>query len=267
MNKRSLLLALAASVLASAAHAGLPEGSFNGSSPLLHGPDVMAMLIRKDPQNPTASYAVLAEYTRLPFIPGPERLEIARWVPRVYAYRVETIGKLTYSMKILRVSPQGGIETDPGAAASVLTLAKADSLDGAVLERYENGSATFVERISFKGKVSSTWEKWVPGNFFCSHDVTGGDYLKKDINTTLSKDQVAEMYSQDIVGKFDAAEKAPGLFVFTTKGAVQKGADKVVTRIGVFIDIVNWKPFFTTNELLLINPDDAKDVGFYYQRH
>jgi hypothetical protein len=35
----------------------------------------------------------------------------------------------------------------------------------------------------------------------------------------------------------------------------------------VFIDIVNWKPFFTTDELLLVNPDDAKDVGFYYERH
>ena len=75
------------------------------------------------------------------------------------------------------------------------------------------------------------------------------------------------MFSQDIVGKFDAVEKAPGMYVFTTKGSVAKGADKVVNRIGVFVDIVNWKPFFTTDELLLINPDDAKDVGFYYERH
>ena len=267
MNKRSLFLALAASVLVSAAHAGLPEGSFSGSSGLLKGPDVMALLIRKDPVNPTASYALLAEYTRIPYIPGPERLEIARWVPRVYAYRIEPVGKLAYSMKPLRVSAAGGIETDAAAAASVLTLAKAGSLDGAVLERFESGSTAPAETIEFKGKVSSTWESWVPGNFFRSKDSTGGDYLKKDINTVLTKDQVADMKQPDIIGKFDAAEKLPGMYVFTPKGAILKGADQVVTRIGVFVDIVNWKPFFTTDELLLINPADAKDVGFYYERH
>lgn len=266
--RRSLIAVLAAITVASAASAGgLPEGSFNGSSALLHGPDVMALLIRKDPVNPTAYYALLAEYTRLPYIPGPERLEIARWVPRVYAYRVETIGKLAYSLKPLRVSASGGIETDPGAAPSILNLAKTGSIDGAVLERYENGSALAAEKISLKGKVSSTWEGWVPGNYFCSKDSTGGDYLKKDVNTTLSKEQVADFAHQEVVGKFDAAEKAPGMYVFTPKGAIAKGADKVVTRIGVFVDIVNWKPFFTTDELLLINPDDAKDVGFFYERH
>ncbi len=265
---RSTVLALAASFFVSAAGAaGLPEGSFSGSSPLLRGPDVMALLVRKDPVNPTAYYALLAEYTRIPYIPGPERLEIARWVPRVYAYRLETIGKLSYSMKPLRVSAAGGIEVDPGAPASVLDLAENGTLDGALLTRNDKSAGVTPERIAFKGKVSSTWESWVPGNFFRSKDSTGGDYLKKDINTTLSKDMVADMFQQDIVGKFDATEKAPGMYVFTPKGVVAKGADQVVTRIGVFVDIVNWKPFFTTDELLLINPDDAKDVGFYYERH
>lgn len=267
--KTLFLSLLLASVLASAAQAGpLPEGSFSGSSPLLHGPDVMAMLIRKDPQNPTAYYALLAEYTRLPYIPGPERLEIARWVPRLYAYRVEQIGKLRYSVKPLRVSASGGIETDPRVTTpSVLTLAKAGSMDGAFLERYENGAALPIEKVSFKGKVSSTWETWVTGNYFRSKDPTGGDYLKKDINTVLTKDQVADFAHQDVVGKFDATEQAPGLYVFKPKGAIAKGADQVVSRIGVFVDIVNWKPFFTTDELMLINPDDAKDVGFFYERH
>lgn len=257
---------LAAAVAASASAGVLPEGSYSGSSPLLHGPDVMAMLIRKDPVNPTAYYAILAEYTRLPYIPGPERLEIARWVPRIYAYRLEQIDKLRLSVKTLRVSAAGGIEADAAASAE-LVLAKAGTMDGAYLERYENGGALPVEKISFQGKVSSTWEKWVPGNFFRSLDVTGGDYLKKDINTVLGKDQVADFNHQDVVGKFDAVEKAPGLFVFTPKGPTAKGRDRVVSRIGVFIDIVNWKPFFTTNELLMINPDDAKDLGFFYQRH
>lgn len=62
-------------------------------------------------------------------------------------------------------------------------------------------------------------------------------------------------------------EVAPKIFTFKPKGAITKGADKVLSRIAVFVDIVNWKPFFTTDELLLVNPDDAKDVGFYYERH
>ena len=62
------------------------------------------------------------------------------------------------------------------------------------------------------------------------------------------------------------AERAPGIFVFTPRGQVT-GANQVASRVGVFVDIVNWKPFFTTDELLLINPDDARDLGFYYERH
>ena len=80
-------------------------------------------------------------------------------------------------------------------------------------------------------------------------------------------DKVADFFQEEIKGKFDMIETEPKIFTFKAKGAVEKGADKVLTRIGVFIDIVNWKPFFTTNELLMVNPDDAKDVGFYYQRH
>lgn len=259
-------LVLVAFAAASAAAGILPEGSYSGSSPLLHGPDVMAMLIRKDAANPTAYYAVLMEYTRLPFIPGPERLEIARWVPRIYAFRLEQIDKLRFSAKILRPNAAGAIVADPKSTAE-LTLAKAGTMDGAALERFENGAALPVEKITFQGKVSSTWEKWVPGNFFRSKDVTGGDYLKKDINTVLGKDQVADFNHQDVVGKFNAVEKIPGFFVFAPKGTVAKGLNQVVGRIGVFIDIVNWKPFFTTNELLIINPDDAKDLGFFYQRH
>ncbi|MEQ1919213.1 MAG: hypothetical protein ABL955_08445 [Elusimicrobiota bacterium] len=260
---------LLAAVLASAAHADpLPVGSWGGASALISGPDVMALIVRQDPVNPTAGYAILAEYTRLPYIPGPERLEIARWVPRLYIYRVEQIGKLRFAMKPLRVSAAGAIEVDGGyPAVGELSLAKAGTLVGATLTRFEKGQAAAVETITFEGKVSSTWESWVPGDYFGSKDSTGGDYTHKRVNTRLGKDQSADFFQQDIVGKFNAVEKAPGLFVFTPNGAIAKGADKVVSRIAVFVDIVNWKPFFTTDELLLINPDDAKDVGFYYERH
>jgi hypothetical protein len=266
--KNLLSSLLLASVLASAARAGtLPEGSWSGSSALTHGPDVMALLVRKDPANPTAGYAILAEYTRLPFIPGPERLEIARWVPRLYVYRVEQIGKLRFALKPLRVSAAGELELDGGyPAAGELTLAEKGTGRGATLTRYEKGSAVPAEVATFDGKVSSTWEEYVPGNYFRSKDSTGGDYLKKDINTRLGKDKVADFFQLDFSGTFDVVEKGPGLYVLAPKGPV-KGVNQAAGRIAVFVDIVNWKPFFTTDELLLINPDDARDVGFYYERH
>lgn len=258
-----------ATVLASAAHAGpIPAGSWGGTSLLISGPDVMALLIKQDPANPTAGYAILAEYTRLPYIPGPERLEIARWVPRLYIYRVEQIDKLRLAMKPLRVSAAGEIEVDGGYPAfGELTLAKAGTLVGAAMTRFEKGQAAPVETINFSGKVSSTWEAWVPGDYFGSKDKTGGDYTHKRVNTRLEADKSADFFQQDIVGKFKATEKAPGIFVFAPNGPVLKGADKVTSRLAVFVDIVNWKPIMTTDELLLINPDDAKDVGFYYERH
>lgn len=245
--------------LSTALHAAAPQGSFKGSSPKLKGPDVMALIVRGD-------YAVLAEYTRLPYIPGPERIEITKWVPRTYFYKLEPAGENRYALKAMRVSG-GALEVDNGhLVASLLTLGKKGRMDGATLTRYDRGSNLASETITFEGKLSSTWEDYVPGKYFGSHDPTGGDYLHKAVNMTLSKDMVAEFTQDEVSGQFSVAEKAPGVFTFTPKGAV-KGADKIVTRIGVFIDIVNWKPFFTTDELLLVNPEDPKDVGFYYERH
>ncbi|MEK7859347.1 MAG: hypothetical protein AAB320_09430 [Elusimicrobiota bacterium] len=270
--KNSILLASGLSILlAASASAGLPAGSFKGTSPFLKGPDVMALIIKKDPANANTAYAVLAEYTRLPYIPGPERIEITKWVPRTFAYRIEPAGKLRYAMKPIRVSASGDIEVDNGHLVfGVLELKKDGTLDGATLTRYDRGSNMVAETIAFDGKVSSTWEDYVPGNYFGSKDPTGGDYLHKAVNMTLSKDKVAEFSMEDVKGRFDVAEKAPGIFVFRAKApaaAGDKGKDKVEPMIGVFIDIVNWKPFFTTDELLLINPEDPKDVGFYYERH
>lgn len=269
--KKSILLASILSTLAASASAGLPAGSFKGSSAFLKGPDVMALIIKKDPANANVSYAVLAEYTRLPYIPGPERIEITKWVPRTYAYRIEPAGKLRYAVKPLRVSAAGEIEVDNGHLVfGALTLAKDGTLDGAKLIRYDRGSNMAAETITFNGKLSSTWEDYVPGDYFGSKDNTGGDYMHKAVNMTLSKDRVAEFSQEAVKGKFDVSEKAPGIFVFRAKGpgAVgDKGKEKIEPMIGVFIDIVNWKPFFTTDELLLINPEDPKDVGFYYERH
>lgn len=260
---KNLLLSLV--FLASNAAAALPDGSYKGHSAFLKNADVMSLLIRGD-------YAILAEYTRLRFIPGPERLEITNWVPRTYFYKLEAAGENKFALRAQRVNGSGDLENDPGYLVNnLLTLKKKGKLDGATLTRYERGSAFPAETITFDGKLSSTWEDYVPGNYFGSKDATGNDYLHKAINTVLAKDMKAEfnqtqIKGQEIVGKFTITQKAPGVFTFKADGA-GVGTDKVAKTIGVFVDIVNWKPFFTTDELLLINPDDAKDVGFYYERH
>jgi hypothetical protein len=262
---RSLLLIPA---LAGAAHAGpIPEGSWGSGE--IEKSDVMALIIKADAGNPTAGWAVLAEYTRLhvPIATGllPERLRVANWVPRMYLYRVGQLDKSRFSLSPVKVSASGGLEIDSTKAVSELTLAEKGTLVGASLVRRENGRED--EVIQWRNKISSTWEGYVPGAYFGSKDSTGGDYLHKRINTRLSDDKVADFFQAEIKGKFEMTEAAPRIFTFKAKGPVEKGADKVLTRVAVFIDIVNWKPFFTTDELMLINVDDARDVGFYYERH
>lgn len=258
---RSTLLALALSITAtSAGLAGpVPEGSFKGTSGLAAGPNIMAFLVRRDPADPKAYYAILAEYQRRSGVPLPERTKLTVWVNRMFAYRLEEVGALRYAAKPLRVSSGGEITVD-GTAAATLTLANSGTMDGATLSRDQ-------ESVLFDGRISSTWEGYVPGDYFGTKDSTGGDYFKKNVNMTLSPDKVADFFTPEIKGKFEVAEKAPGMFTFTPKSAGNQGEDKVLGRIGVFIDIVNWKPVFTTDELLLINPGDPKDVGFYYERH
>lgn len=252
------------SVLAGAASAGpIPEGSWGSAR--IRKQDVMALIIKADKHDPTAGWAILAEYTRLPIPALPERLRVCNWVPRLYLFRVGQIDKLRFSLKPVKVGANGGVEVDATKAVSELTLAEKGTLAGAKMIRKETGQAD--EEIDWEGKVSSTWENYVPGAFFGSHDATGGDYLHKRVNTRLSEDKVADFFQTEITGKFDMIEVEPKIFTFKAKGPIAQGADKVLPRIAVFVDIVNWKPFFTTDELLLINTDDAKDVGFYYERH
>lgn len=245
----------------------LPEGGFKGSSQLIGRPDVMALFIRKDPKSANAYYAVLAEYDRINGYIVPDRLAITKWVPRMYAYRLVESGERRYSVQPLRVSGTGEIEVDDRRIPDSLSLAKDGTLDGATLVRYRDNSVVVAERIKFKGRISSTWEEYMPGTFFGTSNSSGGDYFKKGVNMTLSKDNSADFRQEDIQGAFAVSEKAPGMYTFRALGTGHLGADKILGRIGVFIDIVNWKPIFTTDELLLINPEQPLDVGFYYERH
>ncbi|MBI3298761.1 MAG: hypothetical protein HYZ75_11390 [Elusimicrobia bacterium] len=243
----------------------LPVGSFKGTTKDTKGRDVMALLIKEDPRNVGTHYAILADYTRLN-IPSPERLQITKWVPRMYTYKLERIGGQRYALRTLKVDEKGEIVPDMSVPASELKLPTAGSMEGAVLIRRDKDGEE-VEAITINAGAGSTWEDYVPGKYFWSKDSTGGDYLKKTVNTTLTEDRVAEFATDDVHGRFDMVEKAPGLWVFVPKGTGGRGAEKLEGKIGVFIDIVNWKPVFTTDELMIVNPNDANDVGFFYERH
>jgi len=250
----------------------LPEGSFKGNSNLIKNivdNDIMTLLIKKDPKNEGRYYAILAEYDRIPLTNFTKKTAITKWVPRLYAFRIDKLNQLDYSMMPLNVNDAGDIDVKVNVSASLLRLKKSGSLNGAVLSRYNinTKSDKAEEIIKFKGKVSSTWEKYVPGTYLGTQKNNGADYFSKKTNMELTKDGVAHFYMDEINGYFDVLEKAPGLFTFAAKVGHNIGEENVVTKIGVFIDIVNWKPVATTDELLLINPNDASNVGFFYERH
>ena len=243
----------------------LPEGGFIGTTPALGDRDRMSLLLRKDPSNPNGHYAILSEYERLP-VPTTEKYQITRWVPRMYAYYVESNGSDTHTVRPLRVGATGELEPDRSVVPSLLKT-KSGSMKGAVLSRLDARGRT-VERIELTGGASgSTWEPYIPGSYFRSKDSSGGDYRKDGVNTTFSEDGVVTFNSNELQGSYRVVEKAPGIFTLRATRADQPGREEVESKVLVFIDIVNWKPFKTTNEALLIDRDDPNDVGFFYERH
>lgn len=274
----AMTLTLATTAITSAANAqNLPEGSFRGKSnqvvTTIKNPDVMALILKKDP-NSSGHLAILGEYTRVPGTPAlGTKLVLTSWVPRLYIYQVVRVNELQFVMKPLFVDEAGKVITRDDVQFDTLTLKTAGSLDRAFVTRFDRQSRLPIETIQIDGRVGSTWESFVPGDFMLTNDSSGRDYSKKTVNVKIAQDGFANYYSDEIVGKFRFTEQGRGTGVFTVLPAEEnvKGADKLTGRIGVFIDIVNWKHMgiqrFTTEELLMINPDDASDVGFYYERH
>lgn len=266
---KSLSFVLAISVFASVGFAGsLPEGAFKGENSTTKGflnPDVMALILKKDPKS-AGYFAILAEYDRNTGRIAPEKISLTNWVRRMYAFHMDKINDRSYSLKPLAVTATGEIVVNENASPAVLTLSTPNSIVGARLN-LDN------ETIDFNGKAVSTWEGYVAGAFWQSHEASGSDYLKKSlgINTVLTVDQEAHFFQKNVSGLFDIRERLPGMFTLTAKRDDNIGNDKVEGRIGVFVDIVNWKSFgieaFTTEEFLLINPNSPSDVGFFYERH
>lgn len=234
--------------------------------------DVISFIVQKDQSRDESYYVIMSEYDRVPFTNMGRRFPLTKWVNRMYAYQMVQVAPLKYQMNKLVIDANGEINADSNQVMALLELKTAKSFDGAKLSRYTSAQdKTVAEVVVLNGRVGSTWENYVPGNYFGSSDNTGGDYFDKSVNTVITSDGVAKLNTKKTTGEFSIAEKKPKMFVLKTISENARGADQVLNRIGVFIDIVNWKHLgikkFTTEEFLLINPENASDVGFFYERH
>lgn len=234
----------------------------------------MSLQLREDRKNPGRYFATLCEYSRKNFIPEKwERLQMTHDVPRMYAYYVQprpkdrfhTSGEL-YDVVPLRGTREGKLEKNTEVVPSVLKMPQPGDMKGAVLTRVDARGIP-QEDLTFTGKpVVTTWEPYVPGEYFLSLKPSWEDYSSKATNTQFRPDNVVSFNTPDIVGSFKAVEAAPGMFVMVAETPGQKGAELVEGGIAVVHDLVNWKPFMTTNEFL-ITKEGAERPLFFYERH
>lgn len=268
-NNTSRFAVIAAmTLIATTSLAGLPEGAFKANSTQIASPDIMSFLIKKDP-NSQDYYAVLAEYkvSRLASLIQSSR--ITNWIDRLYAYKIKQVSDLSYELLPLEVTTSGEIQADLSAVASTLTLAKDGSLKGAVISRDRSEVSAPSEIMRFDGTSSgSTWENFIPSKYLGTTLSNGLDYFNDfSYNLVINRDMTAEFYQENIKGEFDIRENIQGLFfTVTPKSSQVKGLNKVAGRIAYFTDIVNQKPKKTNDEILFINPKNARDIGFYYER-
>lgn len=248
----------------------LPEGSWEATSPSVTGKkDRMVMQFKRDPKNPQGYYASLSEYARrLPawlgqLAPG---LQMTSWVPRMYPLYIEHKGGDVYDVKPMHVGPSGDIEVDPNGKVSKLQLSP-KGMKGAELNMTDRFGKN--EKISFHGgKAVTTWEKNIVGDYFLAIDRSGGEYFEKGINAKVTKDGTLTLDTHHLGGSYKIKPQAGGLFFTLEPNAPnQLGAASMKKFIGKGMDIVNWKPFRTTIEILLMNPANPRDVKFFYERH
>lgn len=250
----------------------LPIGSFEATSPQLSGrKDRLVLQVERDPEHTQGYYATLSEYTRqIPAFLGRlvPSLQMTSWVPRIYPYYVTYLGNDIYQLHVLRVAEDGSLKTASDAAASRLKLGEGTNpMRGAVLTRLDKDDRA--EEILFDGTESvSTWERDIVGNYFLAIDRSGGEYFEKGINATVTSDMMMRLDTDHLMGDYSIRNHAGGLlFTLVPVKSRQLGSSIAKTLIGKGIDIVNWKPFRTTIEILLINPDNPRDVKFFYERH
>ena len=268
-NSAKYLVAAALTAFTSASFAQLAQGSFSGKNEHQGSitNDHMTLLVKKDLTPGSEDYyAVLAEYDLLAFS------KITKWVNRMYAYKIVKQSDLIYAMVPLFATSQGDIVIKDEAGASALILKTPGSLEGAIFSRTDIQDPTkVVEIIKFTDKsAGSTWENFIAGKYLGTQKTSGLDYFKNNTyNMQISNANVVsfDYEKENIHGDWDLHERIPGVFfTLTPKSKDVKGLNRVQSRIAMFMDIVNQKPKKTNDEFMMINPIQADDVGFYYER-
>lgn len=264
------------------------EGAYIASSDLVvqvgSSEDVMSLIVKHDPARPGLGYLFMAEYDRL--VTGSlaqlisRRIPITKWTNRMFLFQMEQSSANVILLRRLVV--QGGVIEAEENLAGLITLQQAGQLQGATLRRFKAGTSEVAEVISVRKEGGSTWEPFVPGHYFGLNKFALTAYFKKsDINTFVSPAGVISFSRSNMAGAFQMNESRPRMFTFSPismsqagEGALSPISNAVVAetrktltkKIGVFIDIMNWKPLMNTNELLIVNPEDPSDIDFYYER-
>lgn len=266
-NSAKYIVLAAITAFSATSFAQLKEGTFSGKNEHQGSftKDHMTLMVKKDLTPGSEDYyAVLAEYDIL------LASSITKWIPRMYAYKIVKQSDVLYAMVPLFVTNQGDLEIKNEVANSALVLKTAGTLEGSIFSRVDMKDGKIVERIKFSDKsAGSTWENFIAGKFLGTQKTSGLDYFQEIYNMEISYNNVVRFAyeKENIYGDWDLHEKVPGVFfTLTPKSSNVKGISRTQGRVGLFMDIVNQKPKKTNDEFMMINPYNASDVGFYYER-
>ncbi|AZZ35443.1 hypothetical protein CIK05_01055 [Bdellovibrio sp. qaytius] len=267
-NSAKYIVLAAITTFASASFAQLAQGTFVGKSDKQSSGthDRMTLFVKKDLTPGSQDYyAVLAEYDQL------FATKITKWINRMYGYKIVKQSDLSYVLVPIFVNNNGDLELKSSANNSVINLQTAGTLQNAIMTRYDINDASKVEKIALTDKYAgSTWENFIAGKFLGTQKSSGLDYFKNNAyNMEVSYGNVVtfDYELENIHGQFDLHEKIPGVFfTLTPKSKDVQGLNRTQGRLAFFCDIVNEKPKKTNDEFMMINPYNASDVGFYYER-
>jgi hypothetical protein len=294
-----LLLSICMGSLSRAEIPSISEGVYRGTSSTGKH---LTLLLRKAPDSADHFNAILAEYLyppeKLRFILNKEYLkDVAHAVPQMYLYRADRYpGEWNYRLTPLHLDGSGDLIPNPDMKEQTLEiflgaygLAPRIRFDGKELGA-----------IEFNEKPHSTWENYVSGNFIIGFHGTYTSVLSYNARNLIpanslelaeskvetgrvptakfigTKFYLSPFLRRNYSGQFDMIEskQVPGIYLLRNARRGAKGAKKLQTRVAAFVDIVNWKTNppegqkrKCTDEMVLFNPENPKDVTIYYERN
>ena len=186
---------------------------------------------------------------------------------------------LTLANELVPVDPLGGAKiTLKGEDKTLISFPKEGALTSA--------EYTLAKTAYEKAKLDSTWRKqYLPGAYLAAYgkldDVVlklstqGGQEAATFINNNhlfkMSRKRRAAIFthpsSAQIEGTYAASEPMDGMFILHPTQEGLPGAEHVVGRIGLFIDVFDATKSLGQDvvEVAFINPQDPEDFLMYYE--